>query len=646
MKKIMKIIVKSLLLLIPFAIILAIPLQVQAMSNEEKELFSLLGIEYSVDEKGNLETFLVDEKSPKVTYEQRMAFVQKYSEETKIGDLCVSTWYDEESGRAVVNISAEQGSLNISLNGTIDIYVNPNQEFLCLTYENEEATEPQSVGKGNMELDENGYNQYTEYVRNDAGEYIPLQGCDGDNVLIYDDNGKLEERHEIATKITYDAENNPISIELETNDKVGSITVPYEIKDEMQKIIDENGGAAWDDQNESDGSQLNEELQNLMQDLQMAQQLGLELPDYQERNKRFMEYTVGVDKVGLAAKAQIFGVDRVLFLNESKPAAEEEIPEGVSERGVAEELAKIINQYRVDNGLEPLDHSGPILQEVADLRATEATYVMDEGHSRPFSGNISSFLVGENLVGAGLYCADTNAGIAEILFNAWRTSPGHNANMLEELYKDGALGIEFAWVNGCLMVYASNVFSVGYFEEGVDDYMLEMIRRGPQTPESYGYTPEQIESIRKGGPNTDMIVADKVTDSGERLYEELNIVDKSGNKFQLPNGADWTYAYVDMQSVNVAWKEDGTPYVGKQGIINFSDAAGTVYSIYVYPEQVTDGISGEVTIYLNNYPEDKIVLVPSRFNTLDGIMPAGYDGNYATNVCYYIHNGEKVNLAY
>lgn len=78
MKKIMKIIVKSLLLLVPFAIILAIPLQVQAMSNEEKELFSLLGIEYSVDEKGNLETFLVDEKSPKVTYEQRMAFVQKY----------------------------------------------------------------------------------------------------------------------------------------------------------------------------------------------------------------------------------------------------------------------------------------------------------------------------------------------------------------------------------------------------------------------------------------------------------------------------------------------------------------------------------------------------------------------------------------
>jgi hypothetical protein len=130
---------------------------------------------------------------------------------------------------------------------------------------------------------------------------------------------------------------------------------------------------------------------------------------------------------------------------------------------------------------------------------------------------------------------------------------------------------------------------------------------------------------------------------GTKMNKNL---DKSGNKFQLPNGADWTYAYVDMQSVNVAWKEDGTPYVGKQGIINFSDAAGTVYSIYVYPEQVTDGISGEVTIYLNNYPEDKIVLVPSRFNTLDGIMPAGHDGNYATNVCYYIHNGEKVNLAY
>lgn len=44
-----------------------------------------------------------------------------------------------------------------------------------------------------------------------------------------------------------------------------------------------------------------------------------------------------------------------------QPVSESDIPDAVSEKGIADEVTKLINDYRVANGLQPLDTSDSVL---------------------------------------------------------------------------------------------------------------------------------------------------------------------------------------------------------------------------------------------------------------------------------------------
>ena len=100
----------------------------------------------------------------------------------------------------------------------------------------------------------------------------------------------------------------------------------------------------------------------------MADKLGLDLEIYRERNEIYKKYAEQ-GCVSLEMKAQIFGVERRAFLNEPIPFEEGALPDTISEAAIAEELVTLINEYRVENGLKPLE-TCDLLQQVADISGT------------------------------------------------------------------------------------------------------------------------------------------------------------------------------------------------------------------------------------------------------------------------------------
>ena len=108
------------------------------------------------------------------------------------------------------------------------------------------------------------------------------------------------------------------------------------------------------------------------------------------------------------------------------------------EKAVEEELIQLINDYRKENGLEPLVKS-EVLMECADLRAQEIKIKF--AHTRP-DGTDSSTIVKE-VTGLNYGCSE-NIGRGQFnakeIFNAWKNSPGHNNLMLNEIGKSIGVG--------------------------------------------------------------------------------------------------------------------------------------------------------------------------------------------------------------
>lgn len=117
-----------------------------------------------------------------------------------------------------------------------------------------------------------------------------------------------------------------------------------------------------------------------------------------------------------------------------------------------QQFLELINQYRAENGLEPLALSTPL--SVASERHSEdmgtygffshttqgsSYYPVGSGHPERISqeGYDYNTYTAENLA----YGQTTAAEV----FEAWRISPGHNVNMLGDY---SVIGIGLAWVNG------------------------------------------------------------------------------------------------------------------------------------------------------------------------------------------------------
>lgn len=61
----------------------------------------------------------------------------------------------------------------------------------------------------------------------------------------------------------------------------------------------------------------------------------------------------------------------------------------------------------------------------------------------------------------------------------------------------------------------------------------------------------------------------------------LEVLDEDGNRFVLPNGAEWEEAESDLQSMEVAWGPDGSVYSALVGYIRFYCTDGHAYHIYM-----------------------------------------------------------------
>jgi uncharacterized protein YkwD len=96
----------------------------------------------------------------------------------------------------------------------------------------------------------------------------------------------------------------------------------------------------------------------------------------------------------------------------------------------AEAAVRLISQYRVDHGLKPLKLD-PTLMKIAAAHAQRMAAMDRMSHTLPGEGSFAQRITAEGFQ-ASAAAENVAAGqknLAEV-FEAWRKSPGHNANML------------------------------------------------------------------------------------------------------------------------------------------------------------------------------------------------------------------------
>lgn len=649
-----KIIHRLLLVVLPLLVCIVVSHPVYAMSEEEKELFDMLGADYTLDENGNFEAFVADENQPRLTIEQKKAFLQKYKGNVTVGNYEVCSGAGETDGSVGIMIQNKDGKLlfcvdNCQVLGDSTIYINANGDFVALHYKDIYAEVPKSYAVGNMILNDKGVNLITEYERKEDGSYQILHKQEYDAFYRYDENGQLSQWDDYATGITYDSQDNPIRKKINTTDKSGLYaSVPYDVADEIQRLVDENNGSFNVYYEKTDSYITMPEIDQLMYESNMAKSLGLTLEEYRKNHDAYKEYTSKIEYISPNVEADIWEVEEEHLWNTPEPVGEEELPSNISKSAIVEELTRLINDYRTENGLNPLDMSDPLLQKVADLRAEEATYVMDKEHSRPMAGKaVNSFNIGENLAKIAFAQTKSSQEIAQMMFEAWKKSEGHNANMLHKDYKQGAFGVAFAKEGEKLAVYVSNDFSLmGDYQNEVSDTVKRRIEIGAQTPENIGSLENYYDKLYNESnfqfSGTDVSVETEAATEGGEEYG-LQVLDENGNRFVLPNGAEWTQVETNLASYPVAWGPDGTEYCALEGEIRFYCTDGQAYNIYVCAEMVdSDPFDTAIEYYLNNYSGNTINLKKSETQTVDSKFPGGYTINVASRDCYYIYNGEKV----
>ena len=648
---------KIMFTIIPFLLCMGIRFPAYAMTDEEKELFDALGVEYSLDEKGNFKAFHPDVNMKRMTYEQKAALAEKYKGINKVGSYQV--WINmgetpDEFGFIIQDKDSNSVYLEDTCGDSSVIFFDADGDFFNIGYKDGSSAEPINYTEGNIEILENDHNTWTTYQKNEAGDFEIQYKCDGYTFSKYDESGELEEKEDLASGIIYDAEENPIRKVLDTTDMAGLYrSVPYSVADEIQRLMNENGGSMFIYVEQADCNTILPEIMYLITEGQQAQKLGLTLEEYRELHNIYeeVEFTMPTKMMEFVEK------EGNHVFNETEPVSESDLPIGISESAIAEELTRLINEYRVANGVEPLDTSDALLQQVADLRAEESTYVMDGAHSRPMAGKAAdSFHIGENLAMAGFDKYDTSESIAKTIFDAWKASAGHNRNMLNERYKQGAIGIRLVKEDGRLAAYASHDFSrMSDYEGMVTKTTKERIAIGPQVPGNINSVEEYYEKMYHGNiPEGDYYYEDEIEDKAPS-YEDVEVVpygpqilDENGNKFQLPNGEEWTEAQLQFNTwEGSASDREGGAHDVTTGWITFYTASGS-YQLYITDEWVDfyDDCDPPNLIksvyYLNNVSGNAIVLKQSEFNTLSSVFPGGYDGNYASESTYYIVNGETI----
>lgn len=117
---------------------------------------------------------------------------------------------------------------------------------------------------------------------------------------------------------------------------------------------------------------------------------------------------------------------------------------------VERDLMKLINDYRVENGIKALDIDYNV-KSLSDIRAAEFSSNTSNRHSRPDGSpwNTIGDVNGEN--SAVISIREDNA---KVLFNAWKSSPGHDQNMLRREFNSFYISV----ISDGKNLYAVNLF--------------------------------------------------------------------------------------------------------------------------------------------------------------------------------------------
>lgn len=110
-------------------------------------------------------------------------------------------------------------------------------------------------------------------------------------------------------------------------------------------------------------------------------------------------------------------------------------------RDMANEIAILVNEARVENGLEPI-YVVPYLCNVADIRAEEV--VVSFSHKR-LDGSSFVSAIDTNIVNYSLAAENIAAGSdnAADTFQQWKESPGHWANILKPNITHMGIGVAY-----------------------------------------------------------------------------------------------------------------------------------------------------------------------------------------------------------
>lgn len=98
------------------------------------------------------------------------------------------------------------------------------------------------------------------------------------------------------------------------------------------------------------------------------------------------------------------------------------------------DMAVIINNYRVTEGLKPLETSD-FLCKIAETRAKESS--VKWSHTRPNGLDVASFLIDSDITWSivGENLAKYEKALAEDVVKAWLSSDSHRKNLLNPRYK-------------------------------------------------------------------------------------------------------------------------------------------------------------------------------------------------------------------
>ncbi|MGN0343002.1 MAG: CAP domain-containing protein [Roseburia sp.] len=111
--------------------------------------------------------------------------------------------------------------------------------------------------------------------------------------------------------------------------------------------------------------------------------------------------------------------------------------EGHFDPTYAAQVVTLLNQYRQANGLGTLDTSD-IMTTAANTRSYEISYYFD--HTRPNGTSCFSLLENKGYWGMGENIA-SGFSSPEAVMAGWKSSPGHNANMLTSTYTNVGVGV-------------------------------------------------------------------------------------------------------------------------------------------------------------------------------------------------------------